>query len=106
MMQTFDDFGDMNGSGMGNGGDSDWNQAQRANRIRRPQNAGGRQAPKKDDKGNPSLQHVPCKFFMQGRCTAGNSCPFSHEHPENTAVCKCGLDSSARISRARKLTLL
>lgn len=39
--------------------------------------------------GQPSLQHVPCKFFMQGRCTAGNSCPFSHEHPENTAVCKC-----------------
>lgn len=24
------------------------------------------------------LSHVPCKFFRQGACQAGNSCPFSH----------------------------
>ncbi|CAK7895382.1 hypothetical protein CAAN1_05S03356 [[Candida] anglica] len=25
-----------------------------------------------------NLSHVPCKFFKQGMCQAGNSCPFSH----------------------------
>lgn len=25
-----------------------------------------------------NLSHVPCKFFKQGVCQAGNSCPFSH----------------------------
>lgn len=27
---------------------------------------------------NKNLSHVPCKFFKQGICQAGNSCPFSH----------------------------
>lgn len=27
---------------------------------------------------NKNLSHVPCKFFRQGNCQAGNSCPFSH----------------------------
>ncbi|CAN6657379.1 hypothetical protein TRVA0_029S01728 [Trichomonascus vanleenenianus] len=28
---------------------------------------------------NPkNLSHVPCKFFRQGACQAGNACPFSH----------------------------
>lgn len=27
---------------------------------------------------NKNLSHVPCKFFRQGVCQAGNSCPFSH----------------------------
>ncbi|EMG46037.1 LEE1 Zinc finger protein LEE1 [Candida maltosa Xu316] len=27
---------------------------------------------------NKNLSHVPCKFFRQGICQAGNSCPFSH----------------------------
>ncbi|KAK9377529.1 uncharacterized protein V1513DRAFT_429203 [Lipomyces chichibuensis] len=25
-----------------------------------------------------NLSHVPCKFFRQGTCQAGNTCPFSH----------------------------
>ncbi|KAK9466505.1 hypothetical protein V1512DRAFT_208720 [Lipomyces arxii] len=25
-----------------------------------------------------NLSHVPCKFFRQGACQAGNTCPFSH----------------------------
>ncbi|KAI5960240.1 hypothetical protein CANMA_004020 [Candida margitis] len=25
-----------------------------------------------------NLSHVPCKFFKQGNCQAGDSCPFSH----------------------------
>ena len=28
---------------------------------------------------NKNLSHVPCKFFKQGNCQAGDSCPFSHE---------------------------
>lgn len=27
---------------------------------------------------NKNLSHVPCKFFKQGVCQAGSSCPFSH----------------------------
>lgn len=27
---------------------------------------------------NKNLSHVPCKFFRQGACQAGSSCPFSH----------------------------
>lgn len=27
---------------------------------------------------NKNLRHVPCKFFRQGICQAGKSCPFSH----------------------------
>ncbi|KAK6459612.1 uncharacterized protein RJT20DRAFT_17526 [Scheffersomyces xylosifermentans] len=27
---------------------------------------------------NKNLSHVPCKFYKQGICQAGNSCPFSH----------------------------
>lgn len=27
---------------------------------------------------NKNLSHVPCKFYRQGICQAGNSCPFSH----------------------------
>ena len=36
------------------------------------------------------LQHVPCKFFRQGACTAGQNCPFSHSlEPEmEMRVCK------------------
>jgi hypothetical protein len=33
--------------------------------------------------------HVPCKFFRQGACQAGNSCPFSHDLAStNDNVCK------------------
>ncbi|KAK7409107.1 hypothetical protein QQX98_008715 [Neonectria punicea] len=27
----------------------------------------------------PNTAHVPCKFFRQGACQAGNACPFSHD---------------------------
>lgn len=27
---------------------------------------------------NKNLSHVPCKFYRQGNCQAGSSCPFSH----------------------------
>ena len=28
---------------------------------------------------SPDTSHVPCKFFRQGACQAGNACPFSHD---------------------------
>ncbi|KAL2151777.1 hypothetical protein VTH82DRAFT_6875 [Thermothelomyces myriococcoides] len=27
----------------------------------------------------PNTSHVPCKFYRQGACQAGNACPFSHD---------------------------
>lgn len=44
--------------------------------------------------------HVPCKFFRQGACQAGNACPFSHDLGSAAeTVCKyfakvCVLESS------------
>ncbi|KAB5533464.1 hypothetical protein GE09DRAFT_361741 [Coniochaeta sp. 2T2.1] len=37
----------------------------------------------------PNTSHVPCKFFKQGACQAGNTCPFNHDlsHASET-VCK------------------
>ncbi|KAI9787686.1 MAG: hypothetical protein M1839_000217 [Geoglossum umbratile] len=33
--------------------------------------------------GSKNTSHVPCKFYRQGACQAGNSCPFMHS--DNTA---------------------
>ncbi|KAG9244882.1 spindle poison sensitivity protein-like protein Scp3 [Calycina marina] len=36
-----------------------------------------------------NTSHVPCKFYRQGTCQAGNSCPFSHTLDSgNDNVCK------------------
>lgn len=32
----------------------------------------------KNHAGQKAYGHVPCKFFRQGTCQAGDSCPFSH----------------------------
>ena len=39
---------------------------------------------------NIDLSHVPCKFYRQGTCQAGNSCPFSHQidTTSETQICK------------------
>ncbi|KIW61565.1 hypothetical protein PV05_01670 [Exophiala xenobiotica] len=39
---------------------------------------------------NKNTKHVPCKFFRQGACQAGNACPFSHalESISHQAPCK------------------
>ncbi|KAF2759943.1 hypothetical protein EJ05DRAFT_316352 [Pseudovirgaria hyperparasitica] len=39
---------------------------------------------------NKSTSHVPCKFFRQGTCQAGQACPFMHttEPVTDTAPCK------------------
>lgn len=37
----------------------------------------------------PDTSHVPCKFFRQGACQAGNACPFSHDlSAASETVCK------------------
>ncbi|KAK1753764.1 zinc finger protein LEE1 [Echria macrotheca] len=37
----------------------------------------------------PNTSHVPCKFFRQGACQAGNACPFSHDlSSASETVCK------------------
>ncbi|KAK3345826.1 hypothetical protein B0T25DRAFT_460843 [Lasiosphaeria hispida] len=37
----------------------------------------------------PNTSHVPCKFFRQGACQAGNACPFSHDlGTASETVCK------------------
>ena len=35
---------------------------------------------------NKNLSHVPCKFYRQGICQAGNSCPFSHNFDGSLAA--------------------
>lgn len=36
-----------------------------------------------------SLAHVPCKFFKQGTCQAGDSCPFSHTMSSGAVDAPC-----------------
>ncbi|ONH65961.1 Protein cps3 [Cyberlindnera fabianii] len=36
-----------------------------------------------------NLAHVPCKFFKQGACQAGNACPFSHQLDTNSETAPC-----------------
>lgn len=35
---------------------------------------------------NKNLSHVPCKFYRQGACQAGSSCPFSHNFEGSLAA--------------------
>lgn len=37
---------------------------------------------------NKNLSHVPCKFYKQGICQAGKSCPFSHDFDGSTSADK------------------
>ncbi|OQV01047.1 hypothetical protein CLAIMM_06464 [Cladophialophora immunda] len=36
-----------------------------------------------------NTKHVPCKFFRQGACQAGNACPFSHSLDPMTQQAPC-----------------
>jgi hypothetical protein len=40
-------------------------------------------------------RHVPCKFFRQGACQAGNACPFSHSLDPLTHQAPCKYFSKA-----------
>lgn len=48
----------------------------------------------------PDTSHVPCKFYRQGACQAGNACPFSHDlSAASETVCK--YFAKVRLSRRR-----
>ncbi|KAJ4247860.1 hypothetical protein NW762_013070 [Fusarium torreyae] len=48
------------------------NGGSQANAVANPPRFDGPRSP-------PNTSHVPCKFFRQGACQAGNACPFSHD---------------------------
>ncbi|KAF9517520.1 hypothetical protein BS47DRAFT_1314205 [Hydnum rufescens UP504] len=46
------------------------------------------------------LSHVPCKFYRQGACTAGASCPFSHlaaEPGQQKGICQWYIKGSCKF---------
>ncbi|TQV98384.1 hypothetical protein V2A60_007872 [Cordyceps javanica] len=52
-------------------------------------NSSSRQASSVMPRSPPNTAHVPCKFYRQGACQAGNACPFSHElGVASETVCK------------------
>lgn len=49
----------------------------------------GEKTPEKGLDKAKNVSHVPCKFFRQSMCQAGDKCPFSHEvESDAQAVCK------------------
>ncbi|KAI8360228.1 hypothetical protein B0O80DRAFT_198178 [Mortierella sp. GBAus27b] len=46
-----------------------------------------------------NLQHIPCKFFKSGACTAGKNCLFSHNRdpPSESMVCKYFLKGNCKF---------
>ncbi|KAF8925093.1 hypothetical protein BGZ58_001148 [Dissophora ornata] len=46
-----------------------------------------------------NLQHIPCKFFKSGACTAGKNCSFSHSRdpPSENFVCKYFLKGNCKF---------
>ncbi|TFK19919.1 hypothetical protein FA15DRAFT_708549 [Coprinopsis marcescibilis] len=48
----------------------------------RPEKSNSKQKSANAGSKSKDLSHVPCKFFKVGGCTAGSSCPFSHNLPE------------------------
>lgn len=52
-------------------------------------NSAGPQQRFEGPRSPPNTAHVPCKFFRQGACQAGNACPFSHDlNVATETVCK------------------
>ncbi|KAG0017381.1 hypothetical protein BGZ80_008327 [Entomortierella chlamydospora] len=59
-----------------------------------------RQAPTPSQSSKASnLQHIPCKFFKSGACTAGKNCLFSHSRdpPSENFVCKYFLKGNCKF---------
>lgn len=55
---------------------------------RNQEKAGTRMGEKTPEKAK-NVSHVPCKFFRQSMCQAGDKCPFSHElEADVQAICK------------------
>ena len=51
-------------------------------------------------------QHVPCKFFLQGACQAGRTCPFSHDVESTTRPAPCKYFAKGGCKFGRKCALL
>lgn len=51
-------------------------------------------------------QHVPCKFFLQGQCQAGQTCPFSHDIESTTRPTPCKYFAKGGCKFGRKCALL
>lgn len=51
-------------------------------------------------------QHVPCKFFLQGQCQAGQMCPFSHDLESTTRPAPCKYFAKGGCKFGRKCALL
>ena len=55
---------------------------------------------------NKNTQHVPCKFFLQGTCQAGRTCPFSHDVESTTRPAPCKYFAKGGCKFGRKCALL
>ncbi len=56
--------------------------------------------------GSASLSHVPCRFYKQGACTAGASCPFSHEEGGKKETCQWFLKGNCKFGHKCKSTAM
>ncbi|EIW68988.1 hypothetical protein TREMEDRAFT_73988 [Tremella mesenterica DSM 1558] len=102
--------GEVDGQGQGVGGETDnW----RDRKTRGPERTvggfekrqtvvspteknGGKESPVGDTKAE-ALSHVPCRFFKAGTCTAGASCPFSHDGGGTKEVCQWFLKGNCKF---------
>ena len=57
-------------------------------------------------KGRADTQHVPCKFYLQGACQAGRTCPFSHDVESSTRPAPCKYFAKGGCKFGRKCALL
>ena len=60
----------------------------------------------KELKVRSDTQHVPCKFFLQGACQAGRTCPFSHEMESTIRPAPCKYFAKGGCKFGRKCALL
>ena len=51
-------------------------------------------------------QHVPCKFYLQGACQAGTTCPFSHDVESTVRPAPCKYFAKGGCKFGRKCALL
>ncbi|KAI0226369.1 hypothetical protein L0F63_002750 [Massospora cicadina] len=62
-------------------------------------NKPGTESTTKSPPNSSKVQHVPCKFFKNGACTAGKNCVFSHskEVQPSAALCKYYLKGNCKF---------
>lgn len=55
---------------------------------------------------DPDTSHVPCKFYLQGQCQAGRTCPFSHDLESTTRPAPCKYFAKGHCKFGAKCALL